>query len=266
VRRPVRRPRSGGRVQRRRHGSTPVRRATILRITDRVAWVTLPGDRIDVTTAQAVCDAVEEIGFDESVRVAVVRGTGRSFCRGVVDGGDWETRHDWIAAVGSLAVPVLAAIAGDAIAEGAELALACDLRIASRAARFAFPQMIAGRLPRHGATQRLPRLVGRMRALDLLLSGRPIGAREAEQIGLVSRVASAGKLDTAVRQAVAELSAKGPIALRLAKEAVLKGADLTFEQGVRLEQDLYVLLQTTADRAEGISAFLRRRQPRFKGK
>jgi enoyl-CoA hydratase/carnithine racemase len=201
------------------------------------------------------------------VRLAVVRGAGRWFCRGVVDsGGDWEMRHDWIAAVGSLTVPVLAVIAGDAIAEGAELALACDLRIASRAARFAFPQMLTGRLPRHGATQRLPRLIGRMRALDLLLSGRPVEAREAERIGLVSRIVPAGKLATAVRQAVAELSAKGPIALRLAKEAVLKGADLTFEQGVRLEQDLYVLLQTTADRAEGINAFLSKRPPRFTGK
>ena len=236
-----------------------------LEFADGVAWVTLGGARIDASAAQALCDAAERIGFDESVGVAVIQGSAGAFCLGVEGGGEWETRHDWVAAVGALAVPVVAAIAGDAIAEGAELAMACDLRLASVTARFAFPHLGQGRLPRHGATQRLPRLVGRMRALDLLISGRRIGAREAERIGLASSVVPAAKLDAAVRRIVGELSAKGPIALRLAKEAVLKGLDLTLDQGIRLEQDLYVLLQTTADRAEGVRAFLAKRPPKFRG-
>lgn len=240
-------------------------RSQVLTVVRGVAWLTLPGERVDRDAAQALCDAVAEIAFDESVCVAVVRGRGRRFCVGVENDADWASRHDWVAAVGSLSVPVVAAIAGDALAEGAELALACDLQIASAAAGIGFPHIVEGRLPRHGGAQRLPRAVGRTRALELLLSGRRVGAREALRIGLVSHVAPAAGLDTTVRQLVEGLRAKGPIALRLAKEAVLKGSDLTLEQGIRLEQDLYVLLQTTADRAEGVRAFLRKRPPRFRG-
>jgi enoyl-CoA hydratase/carnithine racemase len=155
-------------------------------------------------------------------------------------------------------------VAGEALAEGAELALACDLQILSASAGMGFPHLHEGRLPRHGATQRLPRAVGRTRALELLLSGRRVGAREAARIGLVSHVAPAARFDATLRGIVTSLLAKGPLALRLAKEAVVKGADLTLDQGIRLEQDLYVLLQTTADRAEGIEAFLRKRRPRYR--
>jgi len=240
-------------------------RSQLLSVTDGVAWLTLPGAHIDEAGAQALCDAVERVVFDPSVRVAVVRSAGRTFCLGVADGGAWETRHDWVAAIGALAVPVVAAIGGDASGEGAELALACDLRIASTRATFGFPQLAEGRFPRCGATQRLPRAIGRMRAVDLLVSGRRVGAREAERIGLVAQVVPAPRLDAAVRAIAAALAAKGPIALRLGKEAVLKGADLTLDQGIRLEQDLYVLLQTTADRAEGVRAFLAKRRPKFRG-
>jgi enoyl-CoA hydratase/carnithine racemase len=149
------------------------------------------------------------------------------------------------------------------VAEGAELALAADIRIAAVRAWLAFPQIGESRLPRHGATQRLPRIVGRARAMDMLLTGRRIGAREAQRIGLVSLVTP--QLAAAARGLVAELAAKGPIALRLAKEAVLGSGDLTLDQGIRLEQDLYVLLQTTRDRAAGVRAFLAKRRPRFRG-
>src|SRR5206468_3582207 len=107
---------------------------------------------------------------------------------------------------------------------------------------------------------------GRTRAMDLLLSGRRVGAREALAIGLADRVLPAGGFRPAVRREIAGLCRKGPLALRLAKEAVRKGLDLTLEQGIRLEQDLYVLLQTTADRREGIRAFRGKRTPRFRGK
>ncbi len=231
-----------------------------------VAWITLPTPRVDAAIAQGLCDAVEEIEHDESIRVVVVRNRGRDFGLGVETGGDWETRHDWVAAVGRLTVPVVAVLSGAAMAEGCELALACDLRLADARARLALPQLASGQLPRHGATQRLPRLIGRTRALELLLSGRAVGAREAERIGLVSRVAPAGGLDALMRELVTQLAGKGPVALRLAKEAVNRGVDLTLEQGVRFEQDLYVLLQTTADRAEGVRAFLAKRPPRFRGR
>ena len=239
--------------------------SSLLQVVDGVAWLTLPREHVDQATAQAVCSAAEQIAFDESIRVAVVQGRGRRFCVGSENSGVWETAHDWVAAVGALIVPVVAAVAGDALGEGAELLLACDLQVASARARIGFPQVVEGRLPGHGATQRLPRAVGRMRALDLLLSGRRVGAREAERIGLVSHVVPAAQLDAAVRALVAALCAKGPVALRLAKESVRTGSDLTLDQGIRLEQDLYVLLQTTADRAEGVRAFLGKRRPKFRG-
>jgi enoyl-CoA hydratase/carnithine racemase len=240
-------------------------RSSLLHVDDGVAWLSLPRERVDQAIAQAVCDAAEQIAFDESIRVAVVQGRGRRFCVGIEDGGAWETAHDWVEAVAALSVPVIAALAGDALAEGAELALACDLQVASAGARIGFPQVVEGRLPGHGATQRLPRAVGRMRGLDLLLSGRRVGAREAQRIGLISHVVPAAQLDATLRALTKALCAKGPVALRLAKEAVRKGSELTLDQGIRLEQDLYVLLQTTADRAEGVRAFLRKRKPTFRG-
>jgi len=235
-----------------------------------VAWITLNrparGNRIDQSAAQALCDVAEAIELEDNVCVVVVQGSSTAFCLGVDDAGAWEHQHDWVAAVGRLTRPVIAAVNGDAIAEGCELALACDLRIAVDSARFSLPQLALGRLPRHGATQRLPRVVGRMRALELLLTGRAVRAGEAAQMGLVARIALGKRFQAIVREEVAALCDKGPIALRLAKEAVTKGLDLTLEQGIRLEQDLYVLLQTTADRREGIRAFLEKRRPRFRGK
>jgi enoyl-CoA hydratase len=235
-----------------------------------IAWLILDrpqaGNRIDQATAQALCSLAEDIEHDDQVGIVALEARGAAFCLGVEGGGEWQAELDWVAAIGGLTRPVVAAVNGPALGEGFELALACDLRIASARAAFSLPQLAEGRLPRHGATQRLPRLIGRLGALDLLLTGRRLGAREAALRGLVSSVVPPGKLRSALRAEVTNLAAKGPLALRLAKEAVQKGLDLTFEQGVRLEQDLYVLLQTTEDRSEGIRAFRGKRRPRFSGK
>jgi enoyl-CoA hydratase/carnithine racemase len=197
----------------------------------------------------------------------VLSGSEGFFCQGVEGGGGaWRQRHDWVAAIARLTRPVLAAIDGDALAEGFELALACDLRVASNRSRFALPQITEGRLPQHGATPRLPRIVGRMRALDLLLSGREIRARDAEGMGLLTRTVPTKRFTEVVEEEIATLRARGPIAMRLAKEAVLKSLDLTLDQGLRLEQDLYALLQTTQDRAEGVRAFLAKDKPKFAGR
>ncbi len=233
------------------------------------AWIRFArsdaGNRIDASLAHTLCELAEELEFDDSVAVVVLAATGPAFCLGVQDGGDWERGADWVQALAALTRPVVAVIQGDAIAEGCEMALACDLRVASTRARFALPQLREGRLPRHGGTQRLPRLVGRMRALDLILTGRTVDATEAEAIGLVSRVAAPDKLEGAAHEVVAGLCRMGPIALRYVKEAIVKGAEMTLDQGIRLEEDLYVLLQTTADRREGVDAFLARRRPVFRG-
>ncbi len=239
-------------------------------IADGVAWLRLErpeaGNRITLELAQALCDAAAEIELDERVAVVVLAAGGASFCLGMEARSEWERRVDWVDAIGRLTRPVIAAIQGDAIAEGLELALACDIRLLANGAHLAMPQLTLGRLPMHGGTQRLPRVVGRMRALDLLLTGRRIEAGEAETIGLASRVAAPEQFAAALAALVGTLQSKGPLALRYAKEAVLKSGDLTLDQGVRLEEDLYVLLQTTHDRQEGINAFLKKRKPVFRGK
>jgi enoyl-CoA hydratase len=252
-----------------RRGST-VSSAVRWKLSGRTAWITLhrarAANRVDAAAAQELCEVCATIEHDPRVAVVVVAPVGEVFCAGIEEAGPWQDLHDWIAAVAGLSAPVIAAVNGEARAEGFELALSCDLRIAASSATFSLPQLQEGRLPTHGATQRLPRLVGRTRALEILLSGRRVGSREAERIGIVSRVAPRGQLSAVVRREARGLEEKGAIALRLAKEAVGRGPDLTLEQGIRLEQDLYVLLQTTRDRREGIEAFLGKRKPRFRGR
>jgi enoyl-CoA hydratase len=247
-----------------RHRTRPSGRRGGVRLTLRagIASIDLLRSRVDLAMAQEICDAVEQVTFEEAIRVVVLHGPPGQFCLGI-DGEDagWP---DWVGAVAALTVPVIAALEGGAVAEGAELALAADLRIAGRGAFLAWPHLRSGRLPGHGGTQRLPRIIGRTRALDLLLSGRRVGATEALRIGLLT--AQAVRPRAAARALAAELCRKGPLALRYVKEAVLVANDLTLAQGIRLEQDLYVLLQTTADRRAGVQAFLARRRPRFRGR
>ena len=224
------------------------------------------GNRVDYDLAQRLCAAAEDLEHDDRVALAVLGGEGESFCLGVEEGGSWQASTDFVGAIGRLTKPVVAAIRGNAVAEGFELALACDLRFFADSARCGLPQLVEGRLPCHGGTQRLPRIVGRTRAIELLLTGRLLDAAEAERIGIAARVFRPRQFEARLADAISELASKGPIALRYAKEAILKGTDMTFEQGVRLEEDLYVLLQTTSDRAAGVSAFLRKRKPRYRGK
>jgi enoyl-CoA hydratase/carnithine racemase len=161
--------------------------------------------------------------------------------------------------------PVIAAINGDAIGDGLELALSCDIRIAADTARFGLTQLESGAIPSDGGTQRLPRLIGKGKALELILTAETINATEALDIGLVSKLVPASELATEAETLVQGIATKAPISLRYVKEAVNKGMDMTMDQGLRLEADLYLLLHTTADRTEGITAFLEKRTPEFKG-
>lgn len=230
-----------------------------------IVWLTLnrpkSANRIDAALAADIVAACEQIELDDAVRVVVLRGFGQTFCAGI----EGEVVHDPIAAIANLTAPVIAVLRGEVTAEGAELALACDLRVASSTAVLKLPQLSEDRLPRYGATQRLPRIVGRTRAMDLLLTGRAVRAKDALRMGLVSSVVADARLDEEIAQLAASLASKGPIAMRYAKEAVRAGSDMTIDQGIRLEQDLYVLLQTTADRAAGVASFRQKRKPRYTG-
>jgi enoyl-CoA hydratase len=171
-----------------------------------------------------------------------------------------------VESIAVLSKPTLAIVDGVAADEGMELALATDLRVAARAAHFTMDQLGRGRMPRFGGTQRLPRLIGAAQALKMLLTGAAIDGSEAMRLGLVTYVATGrAALERVAGEVVRAVTSRGPVAARLAKEAVRKGCDLTLDQGIRLEEDLYALLQTTADRAEGVRAFLDKRKPLFRG-
>lgn len=168
-------------------------------------------------------------------------------------------------ALAALPQPAIAAVRGRAHSAGLELALACDIRIAAATATFAAPETGLGMMPLGGATQRLPRAIGRSHALKLLLAGTEIDAAEARRIGLVADVVSEGDEVEAAVALARTIASRAPIATRFAKEAVLRGVEQPLQQGLRTELDLTVILQTTADRAEGVRAFVEGRPPRFTG-
>lgn len=220
---------------------------------------------IDERLAVELEDVCQRVNQDDDVYVVTITGAGNNFCGGS-ELAPGERRYHPSAAIAGIDRPVIAVINGDALAQGLELALACDVRLAADTAHFALPQVAQGLIPMDGGTQRLPRIVGRGKAMELLLAAETISAREAFEIGLVSKVVSSGELMAEVEGLTRTMVSKGPIALRFMKEAVNKGMDLTLEQGLHLEADLYFLLHTTADRTEGIRAFLEKRPPQFKGK
>lgn len=247
-----------------------------------IAWITLDRpmaqNRANLRMATELRDICQRIMQDDDVLVVVLTGTGHDFCAGDEDElptPDSERPVENVASylesrraagfLGAIEKPVVAAINGDAIGHGLEMALACDIRLAVTDASMGMPQITQGTLPWDGGTQRLPRIVGRAWATDLLLTGKLIDAQEALRIVLVHEVKSQGQLMERAEQLASTIAALGPIATRYAKESILKGMDMTLDQGMRLEMDLNLLLQTTADRAEGIASFLERRQPNFTG-
>ena len=250
-------------------------------LADGVATVTL--DRPDVHNAmnermrQELTGCFGELATSEEARVIVVTGAGeRAFSAGAdirefvapqvpTRFRESRKRVDFRSVMDRCPQPIIAAIRGYAFGGGLELALACDLRIAGEDARLGLTEIDLAIIPGGGGTQRLPRLVGRGRALEMILSGARIDAREALRIGLVERVVPAAEVLASALELAKTLAAKAPVALRYAKEAVVKGLELPLADGLRLEQDLATLLRTTEDRVEGAKAFLEKRKPRFTG-
>ena len=202
----------------------------------------------------------------EEIRVILVVGKGkRAFSRPIPERTGDASLLSLTEPVARLEVPVIAALSGPVLGPGLELALACDVRIAAATSTFALPHIRRGLIPRDGGTQRLPRLVGKAKALELLLLGERIDAQEAMRIGLVHRVVPPRALAETAMSLARDMASRSPVALRFAKEAVNQGMDMPLHQGLRLEADLYFLLQTTEDRVEGIRSFREKRRPRFKG-
>jgi enoyl-CoA hydratase/carnithine racemase len=248
----------------------------ILQIQDRIARITLnrprSGNVINPIMSQELFDACNLIKQDDDIRVVIITGNGKDFCRG----NEFEQTRKKSkpssvrvlpvgGAIGALDIPVICAINGDAQGQGLELALACDIRLAADNAQFGFPDAALGFIPLDGGTQRLPRIIGKAAALEMIFSAETITAQQAREIGLISAVVAKEALLPQIEAMAQSMAQKAPLAFRYIKEAVNKGLDLTMEQGLRLEADLYFLLHTTDDRTEGIRAFQQKRPPQFKG-
>jgi enoyl-CoA hydratase len=251
-------------------------------VEEQVATITL--NRPDVHNAQndtlrrEMYQAFSGLITDDDVKVVVVTGAGdRAFSAGAdirefvepaspTQLRERRKRIEYRAMMDRCPQPIIAAINGFALGGGLELALACDIRIAAENATLGLTEVNLAIIPGGGGTQRLPRLVGKGKALEMILTGARIPAAEALRIGLVERVVPTGEALKAATELARTIAEKAPIALRYAKEAVVKGLGMALDDGLRLEGDLSTLLRTTEDRLEGAKAFLEKRKPRWAGK
>jgi enoyl-CoA hydratase len=223
----------------------------------------------------AVIGALQELDADPEIRAIVLGGGERAFAAGAdiaeLAAGTpislYENRRieQWDR-IRDLRTPVVAAVSGFCLGGGCELAMLCDLIVASETAKFGQPEINLGVLPGAGGTQRLTRAVGKAIAMDMILTGRMISAREALGLGLVARVvAKEAWLDEAKR-AAGEIAAKGPIAVRLAKEAVDQAFEAPLSVGIEFERRAFYLARASEDATEGLTAFVEKRAPDFKGR
>ena len=252
--------------------------AAALRVTGSVATITLTrpkaGNAVGFDLAYTLADLALQARQRDDVWVVVIAAEGPDFCVGtdadalaaIADDDSRLSDLRVAQMIADIEKPVICATQGDVHEQGLEIALACDIRIADSTATFAMRHALSGSMPWDGGTQRLPRVIGRSRAVDMLLTGRELDAETAMSIGLVNEVVPAGDAARRAAELAAAIAAHGPIALRYLKEAALTGLDGTLSQGLRLEADLSFLLQSTNDRSEGISSFLQRRSPTYQNR
>jgi enoyl-CoA hydratase len=233
---------------------------------------------LNAETVAEIGQAFDAARDDDSVKAVILTGGGeKAFVAGAdirelaemtpVTGKEIAQKGQRVfRAIERFPKPVIAAVNGFALGGGCELALACHIRIASDKAQLGLPEVTLGIIPGYGGTQRMARLLGKGRALELILTGDRIGAEEAARIGLVNKVVPADQLMTAAEEMARTIAKRGPLAVRAAIEAVMSGSDMPFEEGQLLEATLFGLLASTEDMKEGMGAFLEKRAANFGGK
>lgn len=249
---------------------------------DGIAWVTLNRPEVLNALNAKLVDELDhvfgEAAEDDAVSVLILTGAGeKAFAAGAdISEINQKNAPSGVAMAEKgqrvlrrlemMGKPSIAAVNGFALGGGCEIAMACTIRIASEKAKFGQPEVNLGIIPGYAGTQRLPRIVGRGVAMELILTGRIIDAAEALRIGLVTQVVAAGELTAAAEKVAGTLRAKGPLALKAAMELVYQGYDLDFEDACRLEAQTFGVLCATEDMKEGTRAFLEKRQANFKGR
>ena len=248
---------------------------------ERVAVITInrPEKRnaLNIKTREEGAQALDDLREDDSVRVVVITGAGdKAFIAGAdiaefagrtaIMQRDVMLARSLFTAIDLFPKPVIAMVNGYCLGGGCELALACDLRIASETASFGQPEINLGIIPGGGGTQRLTRLIGEGKAMEMILTGDIIDAKTAFALGLVNMVVPATELEAKTMELANRIAEKSPVALRIAKEAVKIASRSTLDEGLRREIDLFALCFSSEDKDEGVSAFLEKRKPNFKGR
>jgi enoyl-CoA hydratase/carnithine racemase len=248
---------------------------------DHLAWLTIERPEVmnclSFPTLRRFRMLLEELREDASLRCILITGAGkRAFCAGA----DLKERRDMpdervphfvrniralMDDVENMPQPTIAVINGFAFGGGTELALACDLRVASEGATLGLTETSLAIIPGAGGTQRLPRLVGKSRAKDLILTGRRLAAAEAHAMGLVNRTARSEELSAVALELAESIANNGPVAVRAAKEAIDRGGELPLKDGLEVEAECYARTLPTADRLEALAAFAEKRKPQFRG-
>ena len=252
-----------------------------MEVADRVATLTVNRpDKLNALNDATIAElgqAIDQIRVDDSIGGVIITGAGRAFVAGadiselsgqtsVIAKARARAGQDVFRRIETCPKPVIAVVNGFALGGGCELAMACHIRIASDAAKFGQPESKLGLLPGFGGSQRLPRLIGKGRAIQLLITGEMIDAAEAYRIGLVNKVVPAGELMNAAREMMKAILANGPLAVALCIEAIDRGLEMSLDEGLILEANQFGLLAATDDMREGTRAFMEKRAPAFKGK